>query len=149
MKTQHIIIALVVAAGLSGGAFYGGRQYEKSAVATAPASVRNFAGRQGGTSLSDPAGQRGMGQNGGIRRGGANGDGFVTGEVLSKDDQSLTIKTPDGGSTIAYFSAALSVRKAEIGSLSDLASGEQVTVTGKSNPDGSLSADVIQIMPPK
>lgn len=149
--SNKCIVAFVIALILvGGGSFYGGMQYEKSVVAKAQqTNGRNFAGgsRQGGANLGDQAGQRGTGQNGGMRRGGANGGGFVTGEILSKDDKSLTIKTPDGGSTIVYFSPAGVVRKAELGSLTDLAAGESVVINGKSNADGSLSADMISIVP--
>jgi hypothetical protein len=141
MKTQHIAAGIVLLAVIAGGAFYGGMQYEKSvAMKTLTANRGAFGGnRQGGTG-TDQGGQRGAGQNDG-RRGG----GFVAGEILSKDDKSLTIKTPDGGSTIVYFTDTLSVRKAETGSLSDLATGEQVMVNGKANSDGSVAADTVSI----
>lgn len=148
MKKQHIIAA-VIALCIGGGVFYGGMQYEKNVAAKSQqTNGRNFAGgnRQGGSDQT--GGQRVAGQSGGgMRRGGANGGGFVTGEILSKDDKSLTIKTTDGGSTIVYFSPTVVVRKAETGSLSDLATGQQVVVNGKSNSDGSLSADTVQITP--
>lgn len=149
MKKHYVIIS-VVAALCIGGAFYGGMQYEKNVVAkTAQTNVRNFAGgiRQGGAGTGDQTGQRGMGQGGGMRRGGQSGGGFVAGEILSKDDKSLTVKTSDGGSTIVYFSPTVLVRKAEVGSLTDLATGQQVVVNGKGNADGSLSADTVQIAP--
>ncbi len=110
MKIQYAVLSVVVALGLG---VYGGMQYEKTvATKSAPERVRDFAGG------NRQAGGQQAGQNGGaMRRGGPNGGGFVTGEILSKDEKSLTIKTQDGGSTIVYFTEALGVRKAEAGSV--------------------------------
>lgn len=155
MNKKYVILSVVVALCIGGGAFYGGMQYEKNVVAkTTSSNVRTFAGgnRQGGSVQDNQATRQGMGQNGGqsgnMRRGGQNGGGFVTGEILSKDDKSLTIKTPDGGSTIVYFSAAMNVRKADTGSLSDIVVGQQVMINGKNSPDGSIFADTLSIVPP-
>lgn len=154
MKTQYMVAGVVLAVVIAGGSFYGGMQYEKSvAMKTASPNVRTFVGgnRQGGSVQDNQATRQGIGQNGGqsgnMRRGGQNGSGFVTGEILSKDDKSLTVKTPDGGSTIIYFASSMNVRKADIGSLSDLAVGQQVMINGKSSADGSVFADTISITP--
>ncbi len=139
MKTHYVVLMVVAALALGA---VGGMQYEKSVAAKAPANARSFAaGSRGGSGVANQSGQQGM------LRGGANGGGFVMGEVLSSDDKSLTVKTADGGSTIVYFSPTMSVRKAEAGTLSDLAVGQQVVVNGKSSTDGTLSADTISIAP--
>lgn len=151
MTKQYMVIAGIIGVAAVSGAFYGGMQYEKGVVAR-QANARDLtSGNRGGATVNGQNGQRGAGPNGAgmMRRGGPNGGGFVLGEILSKDDKSLTLKTPDGGSTIVYFSPTTVVRKAEVGSLSDLATAEQVTVNGKSNPDGSIAADTVQITPPK
>lgn len=149
MKTHHIAIGMILLAGIGGGAFYGGMQYEKG-VATKSGSfagARNFSGggnRQGGGLAG---GQQASQNEGATRRGGPNGGGFVSGEILSKDDKSFTVKTRDGGSTIVYFTDALVVRKTEADSLVNLITGEQVLVSGKSNSDGSIAADTVSITP--
>ena len=139
-----MIAGAVVLVVVAGGAFYGGMQYEKSVIAQTGTTNRGAFGgnRQAGIG-TDQSGQRGTGQNGGVRRGG----GLVVGEILSKDDQSLTIKTPDGGSTIVYFTDALNVRKTETGSMEDLMIGAQVMVSGKANSDESVAADTVSITP--
>lgn len=137
MKRQHVLIALAIIFCVGVGAFYGGMQYDKKITADARTIARTQFG----------AGAKGQGGRGMMGGRGQNGGGFVAGEVLSKDDKSLTIKTPDGGSTIVYFSAELSVRKSESGNLSDVAAGEKIVINGKANSDGSFTADTIQISP--
>ncbi len=94
------------------------------------------------TSSSQNAGRQrgGMGMN----RGG--GDSFVTGEVLSHDDTSVTVKLKDGGSKIVFVSASSTrVMKTTSGSLADLTEGSKVTINGVSNSDGSVNAHSIQL----
>lgn len=113
-----------------------------------------FAGKQYGQSstLAQEAGQRQarfQGQNGaGGVRNGRNGAGFTAGEVISKDDKSVTIKSgTDGGSKIIFFTSSTPITKNVGGTTDDVAIGEQIVVTGPANPDGSVSAQSIQIRP--
>lgn len=135
MKTflTILITALIVGA----GAFYGGMRYQKSSLAS-----------QG--LLRDQS--RGQGQGGRQFGGGGRGPGggqgdFTAGEITAKDDKSLTIKTRDGSSKIVYFSDSTTIGKSTQGSLSDLNTGQQIMANGKNNPDGSLSAQNIQVRP--
>ena len=130
------IIAGVAVLVIAGGAFYGGMVYAKKTTAKAATSqsgARQFA--QGG-------GFAGRGA-----RGGANGGGLVAGQILSKDDKSITVKMMDGSSKIIFLSGSTSIGKTSTGTPEDLSSGEMVIVNGSSNSDGSVAAQNIQIRP--
>lgn len=143
MSSKYIAFGIILPVIVGGGAFFGGMKYQsgKTPVQFAQGQTRG----QGGL-----GGQRGGGQFGQGRPDGGNNSGqgdFVAGDIMSKDDKSITVKTRDGGSKIIYFSDSTAIRKAVSGTSSDLATEQQVMVNGKSSPDGSLSAQNIQIRP--
>jgi hypothetical protein len=132
MKNKLIIVGIVaLVVGLAGGYLVGKR--------------------------SAPQGQFGqLGQNGqgrfpGGRTGGTAGQiqsgGFITGNIISKTDNSVTIQSRDGSSKIVFFGSSAEVSKFVQGAVSDLATGETVTVAGTANSDGSINAQTIQIRP--
>ncbi len=135
---KNIILPLLALALLAlGGGFYGGMVYGKSKVTSTFAAARaQFAGN----------GQGGGGRGG--NRAQFAGGGATMGEVIAKDDKSITIKMRDGGSKIVFFSGSTQVMKAVAGAATDLNVGEQVTALGTANADGSVSAQSIQIRPP-
>jgi hypothetical protein len=130
-KKTFVTVAVIVVL-VGGGSFYGGMRYAQS-------TRQNFASRNLG-------GQRnGTANIGGLRGGGSGG--FTAGEIIAKDNTSITIKLNDGGSKIVFYSDATEVDKFAKGTAGDLQIGESVTVSGQANQDGSLTAQTIQIRP--
>jgi len=125
------IIATAVIVG--GGAFYGGIQYQKN---QSPASKfgqtgsQRFAGMGANASSSRLTGQVG---------------GMTTGDIIAKDAASITVKLRDGSSKIIFYSDTSSIEKSVSGTSGDLAVGKTVIVNGKTNSDGSITAQSIQL----
>ena len=137
-KTLLIVLAAVIIVG--GGAFYGGMKYAQSRAPQGRFSQTDF------QNLSPEERQQRfqqLGQNGGrMRQAGAE---FTTGEIISKDDKSITVKLPGGGSKIVFYSDTTEVGKFVNGALNDLEADRTVSMNGKTNSDGSMTAQSIQI----
>ena len=130
MKKNQIIIAVVVAILVGAASFYGGMVY---------------AGKSAGTASQKYAGQFSRGQGVGSRaRAGA---GFVTGNIVAKDSNSITLKMNDGSSRIVFISGSTSITKSVNGTQDDLAVGKTVMVNGTTSSDGSVVAQFVQIRP--
>lgn len=135
MKNKSWIITVVVAVAVGVGGFFGGLEYQKSKAPTFPGAGNLTAAQR--AQFGDRAG-----------RGGApGGGGFVSGQIISKDDKSITIKDQTGSTKIVYFSDSTKVSKQADGSAGDLNKDLNVSVSGKSNSDGSIAADTISIRP--
>jgi hypothetical protein len=133
-KILPIILVVIIIVGA--GVFYGGMKYGQSKTSSGNPSGQNF------QNLT-PEQRQQLSQNRAGR--GGNGENFLSGEVISKDQQSLTIKMPDGSSNIIFFSDSTKVSKTIDGATSDIETGKQIMVSGSQNSDGSYTAQTIQI----
>lgn len=115
---------------MGGIAFYGGMKY---------ADAKAVSQRQ------QRFGQAGANIGGGFR--GQGGGGLVSGDIISKDAQSMTIKMRDGSSKIVFYSDTTEVSKFVAGMPADLTVGKTVTIIGKTNSDGSVTATSVQLRP--
>ncbi len=128
MKKNDILIMLAVAVVFGLGGFFGGKQYQKS---HQPAF--GFGQRLAGQTIGSTAPR-----NGNFQR-------PVSGEIISQDDKSVTVKMQDGSTKIVIVSDKTAINKATEGTKADLKTGEQITVMGTANSDGSLAAQTISI----
>jgi hypothetical protein len=135
-KIGFVVLGIIVLVGV----FYGGMVYGKSQISTSATGVAAFANR---------------GMRGGA--GGLGSGGFTTGQIIAKDATSITVQlmtggvvpgaTTQSGSKIVFVDSNTKVTKQATGTLSDLAIGTEVSVTGTPNTDGSVSATAVQIRP--
>ncbi len=131
MKNKIIIIAVVVVLVIGAGAFYGGMRYQQSQTP-----------QRGNFSMGNiPVGQR-PGAAGNFR--GTSG-GLASGEIIAKDDKSITLKLGDGGSKIVFYSASTQLQEMASTTPDSLVIGKQVAASGTANSDGSLVAKSIQL----
>ncbi len=82
-----------------------------------------------------------------FQRGPGNGFRPVSGEIISSDDKSITVKLVDGSSKIVIVSESTVINKSAEGARADLKTGEKVAVFGTENADGSVTAQNIQLNP--
>ncbi len=136
---QKLVLTASAAVLIAGSAgFYGGSLYQKRTdSARSPFGMANGTVRPG-----DDRAQRFGGESQGFRQTGTN---FVAGEVLAKDDSSITVKLRDGGSRIVFISESTAISKSTQGSKDDLAVGGTVMVTGTTGTDGIMSAQSISL----
>lgn len=129
---KHVITIIIVAVVFAGGGFFGGMKYNQAKAAN---------------QTSNSSTQRQFGQNGGGRFArGINGANFVGGQILSKDNQSITLQLPNNnGSKIVFYSGSTNINKVASGTPDDLKTGENVVVSGTPNSDGSLTAQNITL----
>ncbi|MFA6492540.1 MAG: hypothetical protein WCV58_00095 [Patescibacteria group bacterium] len=131
MKKNFLIIAIVAIIVASGGSFYGGMRYQQAHL------------KKGFNGQMPPGGIDARGGNGNNK----NGGNFISGSIISKDDESMTIKTQDGSTKVIYLSDSTTIAKSDKGTPSDLAVGQNISADGTSNSDGSIAAKNVQIRP--
>ena len=122
-----IVIAIIVLVIGGGAGFFGGMKYQQSKTPT-------FAGRNGGSFGAGRTGTR-------------NGFTPVNGQIISNDNNSITVQLQDGSSKIVLVTGTTQINKASQGTIADLTSGQKVAVFGSTNSDGSVTAQNIQINP--
>ncbi|MDO8429222.1 MAG: hypothetical protein Q7S88_01205 [Candidatus Daviesbacteria bacterium] len=125
-----IIIAILVVGAV---AFFGGMKYQ----GTKATGINNIRGQF----------QRGMGGPNGLGGMGRMNGGAVIGEIISTDDNSITVKLEDGSSKIVLLSDSVTVSKTDTGSMADLKNGVKVGVFGTTNSDGTVTAQNVQLNP--
>jgi len=137
-KTILTILAIAIFSGIS---FFAGIKFQqRRGFSAINRFSQNFDNRQ----------LRGQGQGTGRNQnqnGDFRGNGMLVGEIISRADNSLTIKTPNNGDKIVIIPQSASVTKSSSASAEELVVGKTVGVFGTSNSDGSLTAATIELDP--
>jgi hypothetical protein len=150
-KLIAIVIATTVVVG--GGAFFGGMKYAESKSPRGRLSqadfqnLQNLSPEERQQRLQELGANAGAGFRGGAGGGQRGGGGFTAGEIIAKDDKSVTVKLQNGGSKIVFLSDSTEITKSAEGTLSDLEIGKNISVNGTANSDGSVTAQTIQLRP--
>ncbi|MBI5869392.1 MAG: hypothetical protein HZB44_00295 [Actinobacteria bacterium] len=151
IESNILSIFIVVLLAVGGGMFLAGMKYQESRGTTVASGTQGPGGARNGNMQGAPGMQGGSGNmQGPPNMQGGSGNmpgGFASGEVLSKDNQSITIKLQDGSSKTIYFSGSTIVSITDTGSVSDLKAGQTVTIIGSNSSNGSVTAQNIQIRP--
>jgi hypothetical protein len=125
--------AILLAALLSAGSFYGGMVYQRNQANQVRA---NFFRSRG----IDPNAQN----NGGGQRQGFFGGG-ATGQVKSLQGNVLTLSTAQNTTTV-NLTDTTRIEKAAPAATTDLQPGERVTVTGQRDSNGNITASQVLIL---
>ncbi|OGZ33471.1 MAG: hypothetical protein A2Y98_03020 [Candidatus Portnoybacteria bacterium RBG_19FT_COMBO_36_7] len=137
-KTIPIFIAIVILVGA--GAFYGGMKYGQNKSST-PQNFQNMTEEERQQLFA--SGQRAVRM---VNRDGQASDRFSNGEIIAKDGQTITVKSQDNSSKIVFYSESTNIQKSTNGTTEDLQIGQQITVSGTDNSDGSIAAQNIQLI---
>jgi hypothetical protein len=130
MKNNWIILIIIVVV-VAGIAFFGGMKYQQGK------SSNGFTLQQG--QFRQRMGQAEQGQGQAFRP--------VRGDILSVDNNTLTVKLSDGSSKIVVLSGNTAYTREASTTKDDLKVGDTVVVTGVNNADGSVTAQNVQLNP--
>lgn len=132
---KNIIIVLIVGSIMAGAGFLGGMKYQQSKNPRS-GNVQFFrnSNSQGGNMQFQ---QRGQDQ--GLRP--------ISGEIISADDKSITVKLQDNSSKIVLLSDKTTINKTGEATKEDLKTGVAIAAFGIQNSDGSITAQNIQLNP--
>jgi len=144
MNLKKIVGTVIVGIVVFGAGFGSGIYYQKKSGTSATSGTLpsgNFDGtRPNGINGGTPP-------NGIDGRNGGPGGGGVSGEIITKNDSSITVKKSDGSTVIVYFDDSITVSKNETGSVSDLTVGVPIQAIGTTNSDKSVTGKNIIIQP--
>lgn len=148
-KPIQIVLLIVLMLAVAAGSFYGGMVYGKQQVAGAtlaagfPPDGQAFpiAGQDGALGV-----QRGQGA-GNQFRGATEQPGVAFGQIEAIDGNTLTIHDRNDNPIKVEVADTTLIEKSASVSVSDLAVGDTVIVSGNPNDDGGITARSVQVAP--
>jgi len=135
MKSRYLLPIVLIVIGLGVG-FAGGYYFKSFNQQKQFNEMRNGAGQRGGIAIPSGGPARNI-----------NGFNSIDGEVISNDDKSVTVKLGDESTKIIFFSESTIYSNFQEAKKEDLKIGIKISVFGKSNSDGSVTANRIQLNP--
>jgi hypothetical protein len=145
---KNIIIPIIIAgvivlvAGAGVGGFFGGKAYERSHANTVRNNFLQSRGIQGFDPNAAPNGAANVnGTNfpsGGFGRG-------ASGQIKSIDGNTLTLTTGQNETKVTLSDTTI-IEKSTPGATTDLQTGQNVTVTGQRDSNGSVTATQVLIL---
>lgn len=131
MESKSIVTFVLVGIIAAGIGFFAGTKYQASKTPQFGQLAARFneQGRTGSTNT----------------RTRTTGGGFISGQITSMDNQSLTIKEADGSSKIVILSGSTSYLQTSPATAQNVAVGDKVTVIGQTNADGSVTANTVSL----
>jgi len=142
MNKKSIILSVVVGLLILAAGFFGGYFYQKKVGCGKNGMPSGANGNPPRTSGDSSSGAPNRGQGG---PGDAGGGPGTSGEIISKDNNKITVKLSDGSTKIVYFSDSTKISKTQTGNSSDLTVGIKVNVNGTTNSDSSITGQNIAI----
>jgi len=133
MKSKYLLPTVLIVIGLGFG-FAGGYYFKGFNQQKQFNEMRNGVGQRGGIAMPSGGPARNM-----------NGLNSIEGEIISIDDESLTVKLMDGSTKIIFFSESTTYSNFQEAKKEDLKTGIKISVFGKTNIDNSVTAQRIQI----
>jgi hypothetical protein len=134
MKNKNLIIVVLLLVVVAVGSFLAGRKFSSD---RRTFGTGQFGARQPGMPFGQ--GNQGQGNRGSFRP--------ISGEIISVDDKSITVKIADGSSKIVILTDKTEINQASKATVDDLKVGGQVMAMGQENTDGSITAQNIQLNP--
>jgi len=123
---NNLVVFIIVGLGITGVSFFAGLKYQQS-------KTPNFANM-----TRDQVNQQRPNRA-------VSGLDTIQGSIIDKDENSLTIKMTDDSSKIVLVSDLTKINITSQATSEDLKLDSQVIIFGKTNSDGSISAETIQV----
>jgi len=140
MKNNIVIIIAAVSLALGFGGGYLFKNYQVSQMRPNFGSQLPDRQRNGLELQNVQRPQNGQGSQAGF-------GGMVIGEIISQDENSITVKIQDGSTKIVILGDSTTYSKSQSIEKTELSTGNQVRVSGNANSDGSITAQNVQLNP--